>query len=162
MRLQRAAALALIIFAGGCKDRPRIEPAEATPAPVAEGLIAGTPEGDLTEWATDVRAGLATAAGDLESDRAAVQKRVLDLYVTRQEYMEMYYGPTGRMQPEPALSEAVKTAEDRFHELMILSGATPPAASAKLRSAIAALDAQLAIVLERRERSARHVRGETR
>lgn len=157
----RAAVLALLVFATACKEQPAVDHAEATPAPAgSEGLIAGTPAGDLPQWAAEARQTLKTIGESLEADRASAHKQVLDLYVSRQEYMEMYYGPNGRMQPEAVLADAVKLAETRFHELMRATGATPPAPIDSIRGRITALDEQLGVVLSNSSRSAKHLRSD--
>jgi hypothetical protein len=88
-----------------------------------------------------------------------VQKRVIDIYVTRQEFAEQYYGPGGRMGPTPELAESIKTAEDRFHELMLLTNANPPAAEPAIRAAIDKVQQQLARVAELTKGSQRRVRS---
>ena len=133
----------------GCE--PKAEPPAqeaALPAPAAgTGLVAGTPEGDLEEWIADVQNGLETAAQQATGNSAEMHRRVLDLYVSRQEYIEMYYGPGGRLMPTPQLADAVKLAETRFHEVMRLTGTTPPAAAPAIARAIGDLKTQYAVVL---------------
>src|SRR5688500_13506765 len=104
--------------------------AEAQPTAQPDGLIKGTPPGDLEDWVADLRRGLGEVKTLLESDGARAHARVLDLYVTRQEYLEMYYGPGGRMKPPAPLAAAVKRNEEHFHALMQLTGAQPADASA--------------------------------
>src|SRR5262245_61248607 len=124
---------------------PAVQPA----SPAADsGLIRGTPPGDLEDWVKDMRAGLDTAAVELKTNRPAAQKRVVDLYASRQEYSEMYYGVNGRMGPTPELAESIKTAETRFHELMALLIASPPAADSAIRDAITKTQEQLGRVAE--------------
>jgi hypothetical protein len=109
--------------------------------------IAGTPPGDLEQWVGDIRRGLESVRNGLGGDRGALQRQVLDLYVGRQEYLEMYYGPGGRMSPTEELAAAVKAAEDRFHVLIQLTGAAAPVEVAELEQAISALESQLDEVL---------------
>ncbi len=158
----------LLLLASGCSEQPPVQQASADssaqPAQAASpasdtSLIRGTPPGDLEEWVAYMRAGLDTVAREIKNDRAGAQKRVLDIYVTRQEYSEMYYGPGGRMGPTPELAESIKTAETRFHELMTLTGATPPASEAALRTAISAVQQQLARVAELSKGAQRRVRS---
>ena len=141
-----AGLLALLI---GCE--PKAEPPAqeaAVPAPAAgTGLVAGTPEGDLEDWIADVQNGLDTVAQQAAANSTDMHRRVLDLYVSRQEYIEMYYGPGGRLTPTPQLSEAVKLAETRFHEVMRLTGSTPPGEPSAIAKAIDDLKTQYAIVL---------------
>lgn len=105
------------------------------------GLIPGTPEGDLGDWVKDIRRGLDDVADIAKTDVAGAQKKTLDLYVTRQEYAEMYYGVDGRAKATEELAQAIETAEERFHELMKLLGTATPQPSAVV-AAIDALDAQ--------------------
>lgn len=109
------------------------------------GLIPGTPAGDLGAWVGDIRTGLADVRGLAASDPAAAQRKALDLYVTRQEYAEMYYGIDGRARATDELAQAIETAEERFHDLMKLLGTAKPAPSA-VASVVSALDEQQAIV----------------
>lgn len=125
----------------------------------AEALIAGTPAGDLEDWVADIRSGLDSVKLILADNRAEAHRRVLDLYVTRQEYLEMYYGPGGRMQPSAELMTAVKLNETRLHELMRLTGATPQAEQAAIDTAIDAALRQLDAVLANAGGSERRVRG---
>lgn len=161
--LRRAGGWALMVIAVGCKaeapatEDPVTEPA-GTVAPDAP-LIAGTPAGDIEQWIADIRSGLAGVEPAIDENRSEAHKRVLDLYVTRQEYIEMYYGLAGRMQPAPELAEAVKLNETRFHELMRLTGAVPPASADSVRGALKALEQQLAVVEANANRATRRVRS---
>ncbi|HET9986766.1 MAG TPA: hypothetical protein VFQ38_24530 [Longimicrobiales bacterium] len=122
-------------------------PAAAARASVPGGLIPGTPAGGLQDWITDVRRGLAAAAERSASDPAGAQRQALELYLTRQEYIEQYYGTGGRLNAGPALGPAVKAAEDRFHE--VLQQMRPGAGSAAggLAGGVARLSAQYDTVL---------------
>jgi hypothetical protein len=133
--------------------------AQSAAPPADTTLIPGTPPGDLDDWVADMRAGLDTVASELKTDRAAVQKRVIDIYVTRQEFAEQYYGPGGRMGPTPELAASIKTAEDRFHELMLLTNASPPATEPAIRAAIDKVQQQLGRVAELSKGSQRRVRS---
>jgi hypothetical protein len=114
--------------------------AETVPPAVADtGLIRGTPPGGLADWVGEIEAGIGGIAERAARDRAGARKAALDLYVGRQEYLEMYYGTNGRLSLEaPALGEAVMAAEARFHDLMMLLNA-PASDSAATVSAEAAL-----------------------
>ena len=137
-------AVLTLCSASGCEEKPKPAPAPQSAAPsAAAGLVPGTPPGDFEDWLHVMRSGLDTVATELKTDRARAQKRVLDLYVTRQEYLEMYFGQGGRLAPTPELAESVKSAETRFHELMALTGAAPPASEDTIRRAIAAVQQQL-------------------
>lgn len=113
--------------------------------PNSGGLIPGTPEGDLADWAADIRAGLDEVSVLVATDVAAAQRKALDLYVTRQEYAEMYYGVDGRNRATDELANAIETAEERFHVVMKLL-ANPAPALADVKSAVDALDEQQALV----------------
>lgn len=146
-KIVACAGLLAILIACEPKAEPPAQEA-AVPAPPAEpGLVAGTPEGDLEEWIADVQNGLDTVAQQGAGNSAEMHRRVLDLYVSRQEYIEMYYGPGGRLTPTPQLSEAVKLAETRFHEVMRLTGSTPPGEATAIAKAIGDLKTQYAVVL---------------
>lgn len=118
---------------------------EAAPAP--NGLIKGTPDGDLDRWVADIRSGIAALPEQTRTDAAAAGRQALDLYIGRQEYIEMYYGDGGRLKASAALGAEVDSAETRFHELMKLFNA-PPVEPAAVAAAVKALDAQQVRVLE--------------
>jgi hypothetical protein len=136
-----------------------VSTAQAASPAADTSLIRGTPPGELEDWVAYMRAGLDSAATQVKTDRAAAHKRVLDLYVTRQEYAEMYYGANGRLEPAPELAEAIVTAEERLHELMLLTGASPPADEGAIRKAIGSAQQQLARVAELAKGVKRRVHG---
>lgn len=113
------------------------------------GLIRGTPSGGLRDWVQDIREGVGALPAEAVRDLASARKRALDLYVTRQEYIEIYYGPGGRIAPAAAaeLGAAVMDAEARFHELLQLLNQSPAPDSAQVAAAVERLDAELARVL---------------
>lgn len=116
----------------------------------AEGLIQGTPEGGALDWVADIDAGLDSVPVLLGRAPATVQSHVLDLYVSRQEYLEMYYGPNGRLESSPSLAEAIDGNEARFHDLMqAVSAETPD--SAEVAALADSLAAQTARVREAAE-----------
>lgn len=84
----------------------------------------GIPEGGIERWVSDIRDGLE----EVMADPSAAGSRVVSLYVGRQEYIEMFYGPGGQItgQDHPKLADAVMTQEARFHELMQLTGSDAP------------------------------------
>jgi hypothetical protein len=145
--------LILIAAAGAACDAPAQHQAEAAnptqaasiSVPNGGGLIPGTPEGDLADWVGDIREGIAEVSRLAATDVAAAQKKALDLYVTRQEYSEMYYGVDGRNKATAELSAAIETAEEHFHVVMKVL-ANPNPELAQLESAVGALDAQQALV----------------
>lgn len=169
LRWPAAAILLLACAIAGCGERaasrgareveatPSSPPSSAGAAPGAPSVagasapVPGTPAGGLSDWITDIRRGIASLAAAVVRDAAAAQRRALDLYVSRQEYIELYYGPRGRLSSDVRLGEAVQEAEQRFHELMRLLVGPPPPDSARVRAAVEALDAQLTAV----ERAAR-------
>lgn len=101
----------------------------------------GAGAGDAAE-----QAGAGDQAATAESGNA--RQDVLNLYLTRQEYIEVYYGPGGRLAPEAEqLHAAVETSEARFHELMQLLG-TDQADPARVEASVRALHAAHDRVLE--------------
>jgi hypothetical protein len=130
----RQLCVSLICAAGmaaACGE-PENEPAPAgaasanSNAPASE-LIAGTPPGGLEDWVADIRSGTARIHEEAAVDGTQAQRSALDLYVGRQEYLELYYGSNGRLASEkaPALGKAVLETESRFHELLVLLAGTP-------------------------------------
>lgn len=115
----------VVAMACGAGETPQAEP----PAEVAASgglaagageLIEGTPPGGLEDWLGDIEAGLSEAESGPGADPARLQRRLLDLYVGRQEYLEMYWGPSGRLQGAggEALGDAIVQLEAAFHELL--------------------------------------------
>src|SRR5690606_8001489 len=125
---------------------------EATPAGEAAatapagGLIAGTPDGDLDQWVADIREGIATLPELARTDGPGASRKALELYITRQEYIEMYYGAGGRLNASAALDAKIEAAEARFHELMQLLNKQPIDLAA-VAPAVEALDKAQAEVL---------------
>jgi hypothetical protein len=166
------AVLIAVLGAGGCKvEKSSGEPLAArtapdtitstksgsTPtdsavnAPGQTGFATGTPAGALPDWITEVKKGIADLPALSQKDPAGAQKRALDLYLTRQEYIEMYWS-AARLPTTPALSQAVKDAETRFHELLGLVGPSSKAGRARVKAAVKALDAQYDVVLREARR----------
>lgn len=146
----RPLLVAFCIACAACSREPEPRVAEQNPAPAqppAGGVIAGTPDGDLDAWVRAIREGIAPLAEQAKTDAAGAQSKALNLYVSRQEYIEMYYGAGGRLGASAALGAEVETAETRFHELMKLLGA-PPVDATAAQAAVQALDQQQARVLE--------------
>ncbi len=120
---------ALLLAVAGCRGRQPAEAAAETPragsavmvpagASAPATLAAGTPAGGLPDWIGDVRRGLAGVPALATRDAAEAQKRALDLYLTRQEYIEMYWGEGGRLTRGRELAPAIEEAENRFHILL--------------------------------------------
>lgn len=142
------------VFACACADgaEQRDVAGEAT-APTAEaatepGLLGGTPPGGLAEWVGDIRAGLEPVPEQAATDASAALRTVLDLYVTRQEYIELYWGVNRPLFAGDVMDAEVEEAERRFHVLMqLLQRPEAPEVSA-VAEAVEAVRAQEAAVLE--------------
>jgi hypothetical protein len=128
---------------------------DAASAPAQTGFATGTPAGALPEWIAEIKKGIARLPEQAEKDPAGAQKVAMDLYLTRQEYIEMYWS-AARLPTTPALSQAVKDAETRFHEVLGLVGPSSKANRAQVSAAVKALDAQYDVVL--REARSAHVK----
>ena len=155
--LSSGSILMLLGLVGGCGNgeapEPAMEtapPAEETAAPAAMSLQ-GVPPGGLREWVADIRTGVEALPAAVDEDISGAQQRAVELYATRQEFIEMFYGPGGRITAGETLGPAVLEAEARFHELMQILSQTPPPDSAAVAATVAALDAQLERVLEEAE-----------
>jgi hypothetical protein len=152
--------LAAALAAAGCNSPAQQEAVAATSTSGTSvpnnGLIPGTPAGDLGDWVREIRSGVAEARKLVKTDVAAAQKKTLDLYVTRQEYSEMYYGLEGRIKTNADLPQAIETAEERFHDVMKLLAAKKPSVE-EVRTAMTALDKQQAIVGKLWKKSGAHL-----
>lgn len=143
-----------LAFACTTADAPR-RSADAQPASAvapSPDRLAGTPEGGLKDWVADIQAGLEGLSDKARADGKSAQKFAVDLYVGRQEWLERYWGTYGLLTQgvAPELGQAVMGAEARFHELLtVLTAETRQ--SEKVDAAIAALRAQLGIVLTQAE-----------
>lgn len=131
--------------------------ATAVSVPNKDGLIPGTPAGDEGDWVTEIRKGISLIPEMVQKDPAGAQKKALELYVTRQEYSEMYYGANGRNKATAELAAAITTAEERFHDLLKLLSAKP-VINADVKSAVEALDKQQRTVLRLWKASGAHIR----
>jgi FTR1 family protein len=125
MRIHYALLITTALAFAACdtNEQPKTESSQAV-AP-SQGLIKGTPDGDLDTWVNDIVTGIEPLPAEARTDGGAAQGKALNLYVTRQEYIEMYYGPGGRLNASTELGTAIEDAEARFHELMKLLGTTP-------------------------------------
>lgn len=121
------------------------DPSEATTLP---GILPGTPRGGLAEWIADVATGLEGLGARVATGDPDAGQRVVELYVTRQEFIERYYGPGGLMGGGPELGDAVRAAESRFHDLMALTGGGSSPDSTAVAGALNALSSQYDTVLE--------------
>lgn len=121
------------VLATGCGAADRAPDSGSGMAATADtagrpaGLIEGTPPGGLVDWVADIEAGMPPTMAELSANWGAMQRALLDLYVGRQEYLEMYWGPAGRLQGEggAALGTAVLDLETAFHELLQAFSAQP-------------------------------------
>lgn len=153
-RLRHGVAAALAAALGACgAQAPEPAAAGKAAAPVgagASGVIPGTPAGGLRDWVTDIRRGTADLPARAAVAPGEAQRQALELYIGRQEYIELYYGPGGRRAAGEALGAAVEEAEARFHELLQLLG-TPRPDPSRVSESVAALAAQLErVVVEAR------------
>jgi FTR1 family protein len=145
-----AVAAATLPWLAACgREEPSEAGADAAPAsevaPAEPGArVPGTPDGGLEDWIDDIRATLVALPTDSPS---TARQRVLDVYIGRQEFIELYYGPAGRLAPRAELVATVEEAEARFHTLMQVLGADPPPTPATVDSLVNELDAQLDAVL---------------
>lgn len=145
-----------LVFVGCENSAPAADEAtaEATeaPAPAAgdQGLIPNTPPGGLEQWIEDIRTGLANVPELAATDMAAAQKTTLDLYIGRQEYLELYYGEAGRYRSSDALATAITEDEAAFHQLlqMVNPAASETADTAAIRAQLETLNERLDTVLE--------------
>ncbi len=116
-------------------------------APPGTGLIQGTPAGGLEDWTREIKEGTRALTAQATTNAAAAQRRALDLYVGRQEYIEMYWGPQGRLKAAtPALGASVLSAETAFHDLLQLL-AFPPVDTMKMRTSVDTLALRMDRVL---------------
>ena len=149
-RITLVTSLAAASLAAGCRGRSAAEAdARERPAavvvPAAAGpltLAAGTPAGGLRTWTGEVRRGLQGLPALAARDAAAAQKSALELYLTRQEYIEMYWGAAGKLTRGSALGPAVAEAERRFHLILAQIQPGKPADPAALRALIGSLGEQ--------------------
>ena len=164
MKRSTLALLGLVYGLTACQPQPDREAAAAgaasAPAAVLNTeLVAGTPAGDIEEWVTEIRAGLDTITTLLATDRPAAHRKVLGLYMNRQEFLEVYYGAGGRMVPTAGLATAVDTNEERFHELMRITELTPAAPDAEVTRALGELERQLEVVLTEAKATPHRIRS---
>ena len=148
---------AAAIVAGACtstdatpeaSEAPDPAPSRAPSAAGAEGLVAGTPPGGLEDWVSQVAEGMSGVNEQLGSDVQAAQRTALELYVTRQEYIEMYWGAQGRLggAGTERLSELVLSAEDAFHDLL-QKLSVEPVEGAEVRAITDSINARLGRVV---------------
>ncbi len=151
-----------LVGTAGCRGRVPAEANAATrpqasgPAQPAFALVGGTPPGGLRAWIGDVRRGLKPIPAEAVRDPAGAQRAALELYLTRQEYIEMYWGVVGKLTRGPALGPAVKEAETRFHRVLAELQPAGPGQAAQptvLGRDIASLGAQYDRVIAEAEKA---------
>ncbi|MCI0434302.1 MAG: hypothetical protein L0271_11795 [Gemmatimonadetes bacterium] len=147
VRTALAAAFAVVTGCGPGDAKATNEPSgTARSVDVPAVPVAGTPPGGLRDWVAAIRSGTAPLADDAVHDRAAAQRAALNLYIGRQEYLELYYGTAGREPHSETLGMAVMEAEARFHTLLQLLSVEPVDAAA-VRAGVAALHDRLDAVV---------------
>jgi hypothetical protein len=142
-------SIGLCLAAASCDAQSQASQAAAESAvelPVTR--LEGTPDGGLTEWVADMKAGLDTVVTTAVGDHSVAQRAVLDVYVNRQEWLERYYGRYGALQADTmsTLGNAVMDAEARFHDLLTLVSAET-VDSAQVAQAVTAVRVELDRVL---------------
>ncbi len=73
--------------------------AAAEDSATVEQVLPGTPPGGLADWVADIERGLEGLPAGFASASGTEEgwgRRVVDLYITRQEFIERYYGSGGR------------------------------------------------------------------
>ncbi|HKJ93463.1 MAG TPA: hypothetical protein VJ957_09850, partial [Longimicrobiales bacterium] len=121
--------------------------ADSVTSAAADSLIAGTPVGGLADWVADVRQGLSGLATEAVANVSAAQQKALNLYLSRQEYIEMYYGAAGRLSHGGTLGEAVSAAEQQYHRLLQLLGGEGAVTRAQVQAALDTLSVRYRDVL---------------
>jgi len=149
--MKRFTSLLTIAFtvATACTGGESDGAAQADAQPTADNVvIQGTPAGGMEDWARDIQTGIRDLAAAATRNSQEAQREALDLYVSRQEYLELYWGPAGRLLPAggEALGQAVLDAETGFHELLTLLTASP-VDSARVSERVDTVTARLERVL---------------
>lgn len=124
---------------------PTRQPSTSAGTEAVPSEPSGVPGGGIRQWIHDIRSGLQ----EVRTSPAGSRSAVLDLYVGRQEYVEMYYGRNGQLTGDdhPELAEAVLAQESLFHELMQVTGADE-VEPAVVRAKVDELEAQTERVME--------------
>jgi len=127
--------------------------AQAEPATNAPATIPGLPPGGLEDWIAEIRDGLATLPDRIASDIAGARTVALELYVGRQEFIEIFYGENGRLTAGGALGPAVEHAEEEFHELLLMLNGDETPDAEQVRAKVVALAEAYERVLEEARRA---------
>jgi hypothetical protein len=135
MRGTAVLAAVLLVSTTACADEvPRQSPPEfVEPVPpggqyLGEAVAGqepahGTPSDGYLDWTADLRAGLDRVIPMARTDREAALRMISDLYSSRHEYLELYFGYAGVMFVGDGLAEAVARSAAEFHALMgLLAG----------------------------------------
>ena len=146
-RLLSAAAIS--IFLAACSSADGGKPSATASADGCTPIVSspGIPTGSLPDWIAEMRKRVKCVPEIYEKDVGAAQREVMDVYINRQEHVEVFYGETGKVSGGGELGAAVMQAEAMFHELMTLTGATPKSEVAVVRKLTDSLDAQLGKVV---------------
>lgn len=150
-----AFVVALSLVVPACADElPRQSPPEFVeeappggrypPDPMAlPEIMPGTPANGYIDWVADLRAGLARVEADATaSEREESLRLMQDLYATRHEYLEHYFGRGGALFVGDGMAEAVARSAAELHDLMRRL-ADPAEDASRLRDTIRAADQAL-------------------
>jgi hypothetical protein len=127
-----AAVLAGTLAMVACADEvPRQSPPEFVEAPPRDGYVGeavagqdddvaapGTPAGGYLDWIAELRSGLDRVAAVAVTDRETALREVQELYASRHEYLQLYFGDGGAMYVSDELAQAVERSADEFRSLI--------------------------------------------
>lgn len=134
----RVCSLCLLTTAMGCGKGPG--PVEAPTEAEVVAPAVELPSGGADQWIDEILTELA----DLPADDGGAAT-VVRLYIGRQEYLEILYGPAGLITGEryPELGRQVRAAEEAFHDLIAISHDEDARTSPRLPIAIEHLSGAL-------------------
>jgi hypothetical protein len=126
-----AAVLAGTLVVVACADEvPRQDPPEFVEAPPRDGYLGeavagqddvaapGTPAGGYLDWIAELQSGLDRVAAVAVTDRETALREVQELYASRHEYLQIYFGDGGAMYVSGELAQAVERSADEFRSLI--------------------------------------------
>jgi hypothetical protein len=128
--MRRPWMLGAVLVLAGCADEV---PQQDTPEPVeapspagdfsgqgagGEDLSPGTPAEGYVAWIADLRSGLARVESLALTERETALRMVQDLYASRLEYLERYFGGGGMMYVSDGMARAVDRSAAEFQSLM--------------------------------------------